>query len=189
MITARRYRLRFCATRRHYGADSGHAAGRQSRGGCVAGCLLCGHRQSQQLFDLLLLGCGSLEFAGGIERAERGLAPFFALDVPAEFDVIGQDQVGKVLAISLELFGLMSIREGDVGVFCFNVADGQVALSSHHHEVWRAAVGAVLGLIGSLDALGQRLDEFCRAGRWVCSVAFASSMMRLTQRDGTLHLR
>ena len=84
-----------------------------------------------------------------------------AVDVPAELDVIGEDQVGQRVAVAQELGALLDLVEVDADVLALDVADWDAVLVDD--EVGRA-VFALGGLVdgldpGRADRLNQRFER------------------------------
>ena len=127
--------------------------------GLANGLRAAGQEISEQLGDGILSGVGGADLAGDIsDRAERCGGDAVAIDVVPEVHIVGEQQVWQVLAIALELLGLVGVGEGDTDVFGFDVAYGQATLFAKDHVVRRAA-GALSGLV---NRVGLSLSSFRR---------------------------
>ncbi|WP_199755292.1 hypothetical protein [Extensimonas vulgaris] len=110
------------------------------------------HETQQQLRHFCRGGFVPADFAVFVGPRQTGAELAFTIDEPAEFDVVGQDQVGQRLAVAAQLRGFGSFVEMDAHVLGLDVTQRQHA--ARDDEVGRAAIDA-LGLVGSLyGALG-----------------------------------
>ena len=101
----------------------------------------------------LFLGIGD-DFAAGGKAPERRDAalfqPAFALHIPAEFEVIGEEKIRQVRLVAFDLLGFLDGGEIDSHVLSLDVADGEAVFLPRDDVVGRAALGA-LRLVGGVD--------------------------------------
>ena len=113
----------------------------------------------------LLVGIGD-NLAAGSDASERGGSAFFraalALHVPADFEVIGEEEIRKVRLIALELLALFDLGEIDADVLRLDVAEREAVLAPRDDVIRRAALDA-LGFIGGIH-FRERLDERLKRG-------------------------
>jgi len=130
-----------------------------------------------------------LDLAARIDRSEVDLHVLLAVQVIAELQVVGQDEVVQASEVALQLVSLLGFIQGDVDVLALDEAERDVFTG--HDEVRRAACHT-LGLVGGTDAFAEGFDERleCRA---VTVFGGVPGRVRLPDRakvriDGILHI-
>ena len=100
--------------------------------------------------------------AVGFHRPEAGGIPHLTIGIPAEFQVVGENQVWQALPVTLKLVALFGDAQIVADVLAFDVTDGDaVAL---YDEVWGARI-AVGGIIYGDDTVtAQGLDQCFKGG-------------------------
>jgi hypothetical protein len=102
----------------------------------------------------------------GVPLSESGDLTPRAVYIPAELQVIGQDEVRQVITVALELVGHFGGVERHADVFGFDVADGDAlpaCVCASDGEVGRAA-GDTLRLVDRDDTLLQRFQQRLEGG-------------------------
>ena len=109
------------------------------------------------------------QLAAAVKLRQAGDGAALAVHVPAELGVVGQQQVGQRLPVTLELppvdcervgagAVLLYIRKAHANVFGFNVADGQPALLPADGVIGRAALDP-LGFVGGRNPVKGGLQQ------------------------------
>ena len=117
----------------------------------------------QQLRDFAGGGFVPADFAVLARPRQAGRQLAFAIDKPAEVDVVGEDQVGQRFAVAAQLVGRGGFVQAHPHVLGLDIAQRQQA--ARDDEVRRAA-GDALRLVGGADrtmrlvASGLRADGF-----------------------------
>ena len=140
--------------------EAGHARGQIVRGGLDGQVGL--DELGQQLRDLAGGGFVPADFAVLARPRQAGGELAFAIDKPAEVDVVGEDEVGQRFAVAAQLVGGGGLVQADAYVLGLDVAQRQQATGDD--EVGRAT-GNALRLVGGLDGAVRRAADL-RAHRF-----------------------
>ncbi|OQA19789.1 MAG: hypothetical protein BWY63_01651 [Chloroflexi bacterium ADurb.Bin360] len=114
----------------------------------------------QEVADGLNIGGGGFELAIAVEGRQADRFTMHAVHVPAEFEVVGEDEVGQGVQVAFELRGTFHGVEVRADIFGFDVADEKTVLEDG--EVGRTA-GDAGGFVDGLDA-GIGLEQDRQSG-------------------------
>jgi hypothetical protein len=137
----------------HAGQGS-HAFG-QFPGAAKGGHLL-GKELLKQVADGLSAASGLLDSAVPCDGGQAGRLPMFALDVPAELQVVSQDQVVEGSAVAAKLLGPLRCVQAGADVLGLDVADGCPGAGE---DVIGCAALHALGLVDGLHSVTEGLEQ------------------------------
>lgn len=128
-------------------SEAGHALGEVARAIDLLG--LVGEEIGEQGFEVGWAFPNFFELAIGGQVGEADGAATLAVDVPAEFEVIGEEQVFEGGEVAFELGSALDLVEGLADVFGFDVAEGQGAdVEGFGDDEVGGAAGDVTGFVG-----------------------------------------
>ena len=138
--------------------EPGHALGELAGLGDRLGAV--GEEVVEEVEDGLGAGGVARDLALARRAAEAGGGAGLAVHVPAELEVVGQDEVGEGAKVALELGRLLDLGERGVDVLGLDVADGEQAGggAAADGEVGGAALD-VGGLVRGDGLAADALDE------------------------------
>ena len=101
------------------------------------------------------------QFAIGLRLGKARSQAQLAADIPAEFQIVGKDEIGEAVAVAFELFAFLGVVERYTDVLGFDKAKRNIFAGD---DVVRRAALDALGFVGGRDTGLKSFEQVFQRG-------------------------